>query len=123
MPTFLLFSQNVAVPGGQEVYVDKTGAHAYTVAQSHAVPNGGQTTSFGQSGTSSEGGSISDLLFHGVPSPGWLACPYEVNNIVEYQIYADISGVQVSGTSVTHCHDIAIALVPSNATAIPYQFS
>ena len=103
--------------------MNNTGALAYTSPHSHALPSGAQTGPFEKSGPSAAGDSIDNLVFSGLSSSGWLACPDVANSVVVYQIFANFTGVQVSGTSITHCHDIAIALEPANASAAPTEIS
>ena len=55
---------------------------------------------------------MANLVLDGFGSAGWLACPAVLNSVDTYQIFANVSGVQVTGTSVSHCHGIVIALEP-----------
>jgi hypothetical protein len=84
---------DVAVPGGQQVYIDSTGQLKYTVAHSAAIPEGAAVTGFvyEEAGT---GESVGSLTF-GVD--GIYACPNGEEGV--YQIFVD-TGIQVPGDCV-----------------------
>lgn len=101
-----------------------TGALSYTPPHSRTIPGGATSTGFTTDGSSASD-SVANLVIDGIGSQGWLACPsVTTNGAMGYQIFANITGAQVSGTSITHCHDIAIALKPeTNAGASAFQYS
>ena len=78
-------AQDVAVPGGQAVYVEATGALAYTVANSSVFPAGAKRRSFALDRVNSTHNSFT---YSGTgKSSGWLACPV-VNET--YQVFANV---------------------------------
>ncbi len=101
-----------------------TGALSYTAPHSRTIPSGATSTGFTTDGSITSD-SVANLVIDGIGSQGWLACPSVAEGgSMEYQIFANITGAQVSGTSITHCHDIAISLLPeTNAGASAYQYS
>lgn len=78
-------TQDVVVPGGQAVYVEATGALAYTVAHSNVFPRGAKRRSFALDRLNSEQNSFTYSVTG--KSSGWLACPV-VNET--YQVFANV---------------------------------
>ena len=101
-----------------------SGALSYTAPHSRSIPSGATSTGFTTDGSITSD-TVANLVIDGIGSQGWLACPYATQaGVMGYQIFANITGAEVSGTSITHCHDIAIALKPeTNAGASAYQYS
>ena len=77
--------QDVAVPGGQHVYVAASGALTYTAPNSNIIPKGAHARSFALDRTS---GTNSSFTYSGTgKASGWLACPVDVR---VYQIFANV---------------------------------
>lgn len=81
----------VAVPGGQQVYINPaTGALRYTQAHSAAMVEGAITTGFNY--TPPEDGAAFGYL--GYKKRGFLACSTKGNSTEgPYQIYANLKGI------------------------------
>ncbi|KAI0478276.1 hypothetical protein F4859DRAFT_479196 [Xylaria cf. heliscus] len=75
-------SLDVAVDGGQQVYVEASGALAYTKAHSPALPDGALGNGFGRA-ISDSGGAPTILWFN---EKNWLLCPVAGSDGV-YQIF------------------------------------
>ncbi|KAK7509997.1 uncharacterized protein IWZ02DRAFT_386665 [Phyllosticta citriasiana] len=78
---------DVAVPGGQQVYIKPNGELTYTVAHSAYMGEGAISTGFHlNNGTSSSGlGSLSW-------TNGFVACPQSNGTSYPYQIFAAVNG-------------------------------
>ncbi|KAL3428177.1 IgE-binding protein [Phlyctema vagabunda] len=76
---------DVVVPGGQQAYVDPTGALSFTQAHSAAIPEGSITTGFSYNASTGANG-LGSLTF-GNATTGFFACPSE-GNATTYQIFA-----------------------------------
>ncbi|KAI1807213.1 hypothetical protein F4811DRAFT_567063 [Daldinia bambusicola] len=76
---------DVAVPGGQQVYIAKDGSLSYTIPHSGALPEGAVTTGFERSISLSGGAPV--VLSHS--GQFWLMCPVSEGEPRErtYQIY------------------------------------
>ena len=66
-----------AVPGGQQVYVEKTGRVGYTQAHSSFVPEGAYTTGFRFTPGQERPGAVTfgSFAFTGGEATGFVACP------------------------------------------------
>lgn len=90
----ILVSLDVEVPGGQQLYVQKNGALAYTIPHSGAVPEGSYTSGFGYLENPHEG-EVSTWSFTGAGgATGLLACKTKDG---EYQVFANVKGFQQTG--------------------------
>jgi hypothetical protein len=75
-------SMNVAVPGGQQVYVASGGALGYTGVHSANVPQDAQRTTFNYAPQTSDGG-VGTLTFD---NQGFVVCP--TKDAPVYQVFA-----------------------------------
>lgn len=104
-PTHTTLSLDVAVAGGQQVYVSATGALGFTQAHASSVPNDSYIGPW-QYNPQSEPGSVGTLTFEG--EPFW-ACPVSLEGEDEdvYQIYAEV--VTPRGADRSACISVGIA--------------
>lgn len=107
---------DVAVPGGQQVYVDPaTGALGYTMAHSALLPVGALTSGFEYDATGNSA-SIGTFAFSGAGATGFVACPVEGDNGVgEYQVFANVDGKVLTG-----CIGMDVLTSATNNTAWQY---
>jgi hypothetical protein len=77
-------SMDVAVPGGQQVYVASGGALSYTTAHSADVPQDAQRAAFNYTPQTFDGG-IGILTFD---NQGFVVCPAKDAGTGVYQVYA-----------------------------------
>ncbi|KAE8151708.1 hypothetical protein BDV25DRAFT_138631 [Aspergillus avenaceus] len=109
---------NVAVPGGQQIYVDPTGALSFTTPHSGYTPPGSTTTGFkyeaGKNGT----------LGHWSFGNGFMACP--VNSTApgkpHYQVYAARNNATVPGGNVKQCLGFDAMAVKGNGTVGAWEY-
>ncbi|KUJ15324.1 uncharacterized protein LY89DRAFT_108924 [Mollisia scopiformis] len=106
-----------AVPGGQQIYVEATGALGYTIPHSGAIPNDAYVSPFEYIVQTSTG-TVGKLTFEG---KDFNACPTgETNGEVDiYQIFASA----VSSDTQTGCIDIAIGTATDVAAPTAYEYS
>jgi hypothetical protein len=84
-------SMNVEVPGGQQVYVDKTGRMRYTIAHSGFIPPGSITGGFVyEAGAFGGNQPFADRLSH--PKGGFVACPGKGKGKNTYRVYVARKG-------------------------------
>ncbi|KAI1416954.1 hypothetical protein F5Y13DRAFT_185785 [Hypoxylon sp. FL1857] len=91
-------SLDVAVPGGQQVYIAADGSLSYTVAHSAALPDGAVATGFERTRSESFGAPV--VLGHS--GQFWLMCPVSEGEPRErtYQIYVGSGKEGCINTSV-----------------------
>ncbi|KAK7756957.1 hypothetical protein SLS62_000973 [Diatrype stigma] len=92
-------SLNVAVPGGQQVYIAPDGSLSYTEPHSASMPDGSVSTGFSRQRSESFGAPVN--VFNSIME-GWVACPVTEGEPRErtYQLFA---GLQKEG-----CYDTAV---------------
>jgi hypothetical protein len=81
-------TQDVEVPGGQQVYVGPNGALGYTQAHSALIPAGSFTTGF----VDTPGSAYGTFSFTGDGATGFVACPTTASG-APWQIFANIPGL------------------------------
>jgi hypothetical protein len=91
---------DVAVPGGQQVYVAAGGALGYTAPHSAYIPDDAQRATFANTAQQSENG-VGTLTFD---KQGFVACPTGEGRPPVYQVYAWIP--KANGTLRTDCTGI-----------------
>lgn len=107
-------SMNVAVPGGQQVYVSSGGALSYTTAHSANIPQDAQRATFNYTPQTSDSG-VGTLTFD---NQGFVACPAKDAGV--YQVYAWIPKTE-AGSFRTDCDSIGFTTtVYSGAPAWQY---
>ena len=90
------------MPGGQQVYVEPTGALGFTQAHSSSYPSGSVFEGF----SVNPGPSFGSLGFSGLGATGFLACPADASGSPPYKIFADVEGLtdeDTPGGSVQAC--------------------
>lgn len=90
--------QDVSVPGGQQIYVQRTGALGFTQAHSAETPSESTFQGF----TLTPGSPFASLGL----STGFLACPADASGAGPYQIFAAVKGLKdedTPGGSVRDC--------------------
>ncbi|MCJ1426358.1 hypothetical protein MMC29_004261 [Sticta canariensis] len=95
-------SLDVAVPGGQQIYVEPTGALGFTQAHSVNYPPGSTFEGF----TLTPGSPFGSLGFSGLGATGFLACPADGSGAGPYKVFADVEGLKdgnTPGGSVQAC--------------------
>ncbi|KAJ5721422.1 uncharacterized protein N7483_009356 [Penicillium malachiteum] len=89
-------AMDVEVPGGQQVYVDPTGALSFTQAHSASIPAGSAV-----GGLSYEAGSPwNHYTFNGWGATGFMACPTSDNR---WQVFAAMQNATVPSGDVADC--------------------
>ncbi|MCJ1287327.1 hypothetical protein MMC26_006675 [Xylographa opegraphella] len=80
----------VEVPGGQQIYVEHSGALGFTAAHSASLPAGAYTSGFTLiPGTN---GGLGDFGFANAAGQGFLACPTTASAGPPYQVFVDVEG-------------------------------
>jgi hypothetical protein len=88
--------QDVEVPGGQQVYVDPSGALSFTQAHSAYIPPGSAI-----GGLMYEAGNPwSHYTFNGWGASGFMACPTDDNR---WQVFAAMQNATVPSGNVEDC--------------------
>lgn len=94
--------QDVRVPGGQQIYVEPTGALGFTQAHSDDYPSGSIFEGFALY----LGSSFGSLGCSGLGATGFLACPADASGTGQYKVFADVKGLKdkdTPGGSVRDC--------------------
>ncbi|PGG98431.1 hypothetical protein AJ79_08871 [Helicocarpus griseus UAMH5409] len=103
-------SLNVMVPGGQQIYVEPTGALGFTQAHSAQIPEGSLTTGF----KFTPGDQFGHWTFEGFGADGFMGCPPQnPDESPLYQVFANIKNATVPTGNVDDC-------LPFSALAPPY---
>ncbi|KAJ5648721.1 hypothetical protein N7490_005093 [Penicillium lividum] len=89
-------AMSVEVPGGQQVYVDPTGALSFTQAHSASIPAGSAVGDM----VYESGDPWSHYSFNGWGAQGLMACPTTDNR---WQVFAAIQNATVPSGSVDDC--------------------
>ncbi|KAJ5280599.1 hypothetical protein N7478_005971 [Penicillium angulare] len=89
-------AMDVEVPGGQQVYVDPTGALSFTQAHSASIPAGSAVGGLFYE----PGNPWSHYSFKGWGAQGFMACPTEDNR---YQVFAAMQNATVPSGNVADC--------------------
>ncbi|MCJ1461424.1 hypothetical protein MMC07_000021 [Pseudocyphellaria aurata] len=95
-------SLDVSVPGGQQIYVESTGALGFTQAHSAEYPPGSILQGF----TLTPGSPSRSLSFSGLGATGFLACPANASGAGPYKVFANVRGLKdgnTPGGSVQAC--------------------
>ena len=106
-------SMNVVVPGGQRVYLDKSGYIGYTIAHSGAIPDGAITDGFDYA-PGAEQGQVGELT--NSKTKGFTACPTGEDGV--YQIKPVFDGLSYVG-----CTGIALGTIPVAEGSGAWQYS
>ncbi|KAH1576169.1 hypothetical protein KXX28_006976 [Aspergillus fumigatus] len=100
--------KDVAVPGGQRIYVDPRGALRFTTAHSGSIPPGSSTGPF----VHSAGTPFGHFAYKGQGAKGFIACPKSNGTATHWQVYASVANV----ASGAECLGFNALAVPSNDT-------
>jgi hypothetical protein len=87
------------VPGGQQVYVDRSGALRFTSPHSAYMPPGSSTGPF----TYTPGNPIGHYVYTGQGASGFMACPKQVGDGKQWQVFAALKNATVPGGRVADC--------------------
>ncbi|EPS37565.1 hypothetical protein H072_8746 [Dactylellina haptotyla CBS 200.50] len=79
-------SMNAIVPGGQQLYIDPTGALSYTQAHSAFIPSGSITKGFQVKK------EANDLYYLSHCEGGFLACPPNKSGTGPWKVFIDVKG-------------------------------
>ncbi|KKY14317.1 putativebinding protein [Phaeomoniella chlamydospora] len=115
---------NVAVPGGQQIYLETTGALRYTVPHSGAIPSDAAANPIIY--TASEQGSSSvftgSISTSSPGSTGLIACPVSgYNPAGAYQVYANTDDLAAPSGNNEDCLSFeAVTLAYNGTTAWEY---
>ncbi|RHZ56587.1 IgE-binding protein [Aspergillus thermomutatus] len=113
---------DVSVPGGQQIYVDPSGAVKFTTAHSAYMPPGSAVGGF--SYTSGE--PIGHWSFNGLGATGFMACPTQGDAPAPYQVFAAMSNATVPTGNVADCLGFDAAAVawtaPEGQTSAAWQY-
>ncbi|KAF7158076.1 hypothetical protein CNMCM5623_002588 [Aspergillus felis] len=99
---------DVAVPGGQVIYVDPRGALRFTTAHSAYIPAGSSTGPF----VYTAGTPFGHFAYQGQGADGFAACPKSNGTATHWQVYAAVANV----TGGAECLGFDALAVPSNDT-------
>ncbi|KIV84722.1 hypothetical protein PV11_00488 [Exophiala sideris] len=100
-----------SVPGGQQIYVDTTGALMYTTAHTHVIPSGAVSYPFTYTlPGGAQYGSVSTRAFG---ADGFMACP--THGSIAYQVFASFAEAQVPLGNVNDCVPLAPLSIPYTA--------
>ncbi|KAJ5584720.1 uncharacterized protein N7459_004520 [Penicillium hispanicum] len=109
-------AMDVEVPGGQQVYVDPSGALSFTQAHSALIPPG-----------SAVGGLAYELgqpwnhyTFHGWGTDGFMACPTSDHR---WQVFAAISNATVPSGNVSDCLGFSAIALTYQGSAPAWQYA
>ncbi|KAJ5211479.1 uncharacterized protein N7498_003125 [Penicillium cinerascens] len=87
---------DVEVPGGQQIYVDPSGALSFTQAHSASIPPGSAIGGFKYE----PGKPWSHYTFNGWGASGFMACPTDDNR---WQVFAAMENATVPSGNVEDC--------------------
>ena len=106
------------VPGGQDVYVNSTGALSFTFAHEEGnFPPGSATKGF-----STKNGVFT---FTGLGSTGWIACPIFKDGTGPYQVFAKVKGISnadVPNGKLASCIGFKAKATASDDDALVWQY-
>ncbi|PWY86921.1 hypothetical protein BO70DRAFT_360648 [Aspergillus heteromorphus CBS 117.55] len=106
---------SVEVPGGQEVYVNPSGALSFTVPHSAYIPAGSSLGPF----VYTPGTEFGSWTFNGWGASGFMACPTEDS---KWQVFAAVSNATVPSGNVDDCLGFDALGVPTNGTAAAWEY-
>ena len=109
---------DVLVPGGQQVFVRRSGALGFTSPHSHIFPKGAAVTNFTETPGSSSG-SLGSFSFSGLGSAGFIACPL-VNGTGPYRVYAQLTDFKAPNSNACISFD-ALTSPASGPGAYEYK--
>ncbi|KAJ5178731.1 hypothetical protein N7492_001941 [Penicillium capsulatum] len=109
--------QDVVVPGGQQVYIDNTGALSFTQAHSAAMPPG--STVDGLSYV--PGKPWNHYTFNGWGANGFMACPTDDQN--RWQVFAAIKNATVPKQDVSKCLGFSAMALTYTGEAAAWQYA
>lgn len=95
----LIHIKDVEVPGGQQVYVDPSGALAFTQAHSANIPEGSSIGPF----TFTPGTQFGTYSTSAFGATGFMACPDDAANPTKWQVFAAIQNASVPTGNVGDC--------------------
>ncbi|OKO98732.1 hypothetical protein PENSUB_8983 [Penicillium subrubescens] len=108
-------SLDVEVPGGQQVYVDPTGALSFTQAHSASIPAGSSVGNLAyQPGT-----PWNHYTFNGWGATGLMACPTADNR---WQVFAALSNATVPSGNVADCLGFSAIALPYKGDVPAWQY-
>ncbi|KAJ5290683.1 uncharacterized protein N7443_010936 [Penicillium atrosanguineum] len=103
------------VPGGQQIYVDPTGALSFTQAHSAFIPAGSAI-----GGLKYEAGKPwSHYTFNGWGASGFMACPTDDNR---WQVYAAMQNATVPSGNVDDCLGFSAMALPYKGPVPAWQY-
>ncbi|PYH99915.1 hypothetical protein BO71DRAFT_393886 [Aspergillus ellipticus CBS 707.79] len=106
---------SVEVPGGQEVYVNPSGALSFTVPHSAYIPAGSSVGPFAYK----PGNPLGSWTFSGWGASGFMACPTDDN---KWQVFAAVNNATVPSGNVNDCLGFDAMAVKSNSTAAAWEY-
>ncbi|KAF7117644.1 hypothetical protein CNMCM5793_006767 [Aspergillus hiratsukae] len=116
-------AMDVMVPGGQQIYVDPSGAVKFTIAHSANIPAGSATEGF----TYTPGQPFGNWNFKGLGANGFMACPTTGDAPAPYQVFAAMSNAKVPTGNVADCLGFNAAAIawtpPAGQTAAAWQYT
>ncbi|KAJ5115329.1 hypothetical protein NUU61_001088 [Penicillium alfredii] len=112
-------AMDVAVPGGQQVYVDPTGALRYTQAHSAAIPPGSARGPFTYQ--THPGNTANHFYnFTGWGANGFMACPAKNS---QWQVFANVQNATVPLGDRKACLPFHALADPYKGAAAAWQYS
>ncbi|OKL63210.1 hypothetical protein UA08_01319 [Talaromyces atroroseus] len=112
------YSLDVEVPGGQVIYVNPSGALAFTMAHSIYIPSGSQQGPFSYD-SGSPFGSYSTSSFG---ATGFMACPDDAMSPTSWQVFAAIQNATVPTGNVADCLGFDAATVDYDGDIPAWQY-
>ncbi|KAB8076929.1 hypothetical protein BDV29DRAFT_73087 [Aspergillus leporis] len=109
------YGLNVMVPGGQQVYVDPSGALSFTQAHSAYIPDGSARGPFNYE----PGENFGHYTFNGWGASGFMACPTEDNR---WQVFAAIQNATVPKGDVNECLGFSAIAPTADQSAAAWQY-
>ncbi|PYI03829.1 hypothetical protein BO78DRAFT_421273 [Aspergillus sclerotiicarbonarius CBS 121057] len=103
----------VEVPGGQEVYVNPSGALSFTVPHSAYIPTGSSTGPFTY--TPGKEGALGSWTF----GKGFMACPDKDN---KWQVFASSQNATVPSGNVSDCLGFDAMAVKGNGSVAAWEY-
>ncbi|KAL3435546.1 hypothetical protein BDV09DRAFT_167254 [Aspergillus tetrazonus] len=111
-------SLSVVVPGGQQIYVDPTGALRFTQAHSAYIPPGSSLGPF-EYIPGPEGSVFGHYMYSGWGASGFMACPTEDNR---WKVFGALGNATVPSGDVEDCLGFSAIAVPSELVGQTWQY-
>lgn len=115
-PPSLTYNQDVEVPGGQQVYVDPSGALSFTQAHSIYIPPGSAIPGV----VYEPGKPWSHLTGHAFGADGFMACPTPDHR---WQVFVAMQNATVPSGNVNDCLDFSARTVTYNGPFPAWQYA